>query len=72
MDLFYFFLNKLGQKLPVFLIITRFKKNNTHKEFLNLLKDRKNLLGVISAREDLHRTIASNSAFSSKKGYMHG
>ena len=71
LDLFDFFLNKLGLKLPIFLLITRFKKNNTHKEFLNLLKDRKNFLGIISEREDLNRAIASNSTFSLKKDYIH-
>ncbi|WP_434757204.1 ParA family protein (plasmid) [Borrelia puertoricensis] len=70
LDLFDFFLNKLGLKLPVFLLITRFKKNNTHKEFLNLLKSRGDFLGIISEREDLNRNIASNSKFSLKKDYM--
>ncbi|AFI32228.1 ParA family protein [Borrelia crocidurae] len=71
LDLFDFFLSKLGLNLPVFLLITRFKKNNTHKEFLNLVKDRKNFLGIISEREDLNRAIASNSTFSLKKDYIH-
>lgn len=65
------FLNKLGLKIPLFLLITRFKKNNTHKEFLNLLKNRGDFLGIISEREDLNKNIASNSRFSLEKDYMY-
>ncbi|WP_419264769.1 ParA family protein [Borreliella afzelii] len=71
LDLFDYFLNKLGLKIPVFLLITRFKKNNTHKEFLNLLKNRGDFLGIISEREDLNKNIASNSRFSLEKDYMY-
>ncbi|OJH14365.1 chromosome partitioning protein ParA, partial (plasmid) [Borreliella bissettiae] len=71
LDLFDYFLNKLSIKIPLFLLITRFKKNNTHKEFLNLLKNRGDFLGIISEREDLNRNIASNSRFSLEKDYMH-
>ncbi|WP_024653090.1 ParA family protein [Borrelia persica] len=71
LDLFDFFLSKLDLKLSVFLLITRFKRNNSHKEFANLVKNRRDFLGIISEREDLNRNIAGNSDFCFNKDYMY-
>ncbi|WP_024653094.1 ParA family protein [Borrelia persica] len=70
LDLFYYFFNNLELNVPVFVLVTRFKNNNTHKEYASLLKNKDNFLGIISEREDLNKNIASNSIFSSNKDYM--
>ncbi|ETZ17202.1 ATPase, para family protein [Borrelia duttonii CR2A] len=70
LDLFYYFFNILELKIPVFILATRFKNNNTHKEYVDLIKEKENFLGIISEREDLNRNIASNSVFSSSRDYM--
>ncbi|UPA18638.1 ParA family protein (plasmid) [Borrelia puertoricensis] len=70
LDLFYYFFHNLELNIPVFVLATRFKNNNTHKEYVNLLRNRDNFLGIISEREDLNKNIASNSIFSTKRDYM--
>ncbi|UGQ16820.1 ParA family protein [Borrelia sp. RT5S] len=70
LDLFNFFIEKLLIKAPIYLINTKFKKNNTHKELLNILKENENFLGTISEREDLNRKIAKNDIFDLGKDYI--
>ncbi|ETZ18003.1 ATPase, para family protein [Borrelia duttonii CR2A] len=70
LDLFNFFIDKLSIKAPIYLINTKFKRNNTHKELLNILKENDNFLGTISEREDLNRKIARNDVFDLNKDYI--
>ncbi|UPA12676.1 MULTISPECIES: ParA family protein [Borrelia] len=70
LDLFNFFIEKLSIKAPIYLLNTKFKKNNTHKELLNILKENDNFLGTISEREDLNRKIARNDVFDLSKDYI--
>ncbi|UPA11291.1 ParA family protein (plasmid) [Borrelia parkeri] len=70
LDLFNFFIDKLSIKAPIYLLNTKFKKNNTHKELLNILKENDNFLGTISEREDLNRKIARNDVFDLSKDYI--
>ncbi|BDU63380.1 chromosome partitioning protein ParA (plasmid) [Candidatus Borrelia fainii] len=70
LDLFNFFIEKLSIKAPIYLLNTKFKKNNTHKELLNILKQNDNFLGTISEREDLNRKIARNDVFDLSKDYI--
>nr|WKT13976.1 ParA family protein [Borrelia sp. BU AG58] len=70
LDLFNFFIEKLLISAPIYLINTKFKKNNTHKELLNILKENENFLGTISEREDLNRKIAKNDIFDLGKDYI--
>ncbi|UPA18599.1 ParA family protein [Borrelia puertoricensis] len=69
-DLLKFFMEKISLELPIFFIITRFKKNNTHKQLLEMLSSKGNFLGMISEREDLNRRIANNAFFDCKKDYI--
>ncbi|WP_210381028.1 ParA family protein [Borreliella valaisiana] len=70
LDLFTFFMNKLLLTLPMYLINTKFKKNNTHKELLKVLEKNSNFLGTISEREDLNKRIAKNDRFDLTKDYI--
>ncbi|ANF34510.1 chromosome partitioning protein ParA (plasmid) [Borrelia turicatae] len=70
LDLFNFFIKKLKLTLPIFLIITRFKKNKTHKALFEILKKSDRFLGIISEREDLNRRIAENNIFDLSKDYI--
>ncbi|AHH05485.1 ParA family protein (plasmid) [Borrelia miyamotoi] len=70
LDLFNFFIDKLSIRAPIYLINTKFKRNNTHKELLNILKENDNFLGTISEREDLNRKIAKNDVFDLNKDYI--
>ncbi|AOW96398.1 ParA family protein (plasmid) [Borrelia miyamotoi] len=70
LDLFNFFIEKLSIRAPIYLINTKFKRNNTHKELLNILKENDNFLGTISEREDLNRKIAKNDVFDLNKDYI--
>ncbi|WP_445436462.1 ParA family protein [Candidatus Borreliella tachyglossi] len=70
LDLFNFFIEKLALRVPIYLINTKFKRNNTHKELLNILKENDNFLGTISEREDLNRKIARNDVFDLTKDYI--
>ncbi|WP_024653690.1 ParA family protein [Borrelia persica] len=70
LDLFNFFIEKLSIKAPIYLINTKFKRNNTHRELLNILKENDNFLGTVSEREDLNRKIARNDVFDLNKDYI--
>ncbi|WP_024654763.1 ParA family protein [Borrelia hispanica] len=71
LDLFKFFVNKLDISIFIFILVTRFKKNNTHKYLLEILQSKSNFLGTISEREDLNKRIAEDSAFDLNKDYIH-
>ncbi|ATQ19168.1 ParA family protein (plasmid) [Borrelia miyamotoi] len=64
------FIKKAGLKIPIFLIVTRFKTNKTHKYLLKLIELRENFLGFIKEREDLNRKIANNATFDVDKDYI--
>ncbi|WP_330730467.1 ParA family protein [Borrelia turicatae] len=70
LELLSFSIDDLAIEIPVFIIITRFKKNNTHKELFNFLKEDKNFLGLVSEREDLNKKIAKNDIFNLGKDYI--
>nr|WP_210373016.1 ParA family protein [Borreliella garinii] len=70
LELLKFSISDLAIDIPIFLIITRFKKNNTHKILFNSLKDNKNFLGLVSEREDLNKKIAKDDLFNLDKDYM--
>ncbi|UPA13879.1 ParA family protein [Borrelia turicatae] len=69
-DLLSAYINKYNLKLPIFLIVTRFKHNLTHKELLKQLEIMPNFLGIVSEREDLNRRIAESSNFDLGKDYI--
>ncbi|ANA43828.1 ParA family protein [Borrelia hermsii] len=69
-DLLKFFMEKIALELPIFFIITRFKKNNTHKRLLEMINSKSNFLGTISEREDLNKRIAENNIFDFGKDYI--
>ncbi|AHH07904.1 Atpase, para family protein (plasmid) [Borrelia crocidurae DOU] len=56
--------------IPVFIVITRFKKNITHRTLLNIVKFQDEFLGVISEREDLNKRIGCNERFDFAKDYI--
>ncbi|ACH94210.1 ParA family protein [Borrelia duttonii] len=64
------FIVKAGFKIPIYLIVTRFKRNKTHKYLLNIIEAKDNFLGAIKEREDLNRKIASNTDFDINKDYI--
>ncbi|AHH11422.1 ATPase, para family protein (plasmid) [Borrelia coriaceae ATCC 43381] len=69
-DLLEFFIKELKRLIPIFFIITRFKKNNTHRELLEYLQSRKGFLGLVNEREDLNRKLARNETFDLNKDYI--
>ncbi|ACH95198.1 ParA family protein (plasmid) [Borrelia recurrentis] len=69
-DLLKFFMDKIALELPIFFVITRFKKNNTHKKLLKMIHSKNNFLGAISEREDLNKRIAENNIFDFEKDYI--
>ncbi|UPA19041.1 ParA family protein [Borrelia puertoricensis] len=69
-ELLEFFIKKLERLIPIFFIITRFKKNNTHKKLLKIIQEKDTFLGVVSERENLNKRIASNSNFDLKSDYI--
>ncbi|AHH11623.1 ParA family protein (plasmid) [Borrelia coriaceae] len=69
-ELLEFFIKKLDRLIPIFFIITRFKKNNTHKKLLKIIQEKDTFLGVVSERENLNKRIASNSDFDLKSDYI--
>ncbi|UPA19145.1 ParA family protein [Borrelia puertoricensis] len=71
LDLLEFYSNKIGASIPTFILVTRFKKNNTHKHLLDILQSRDDFLGTISEREDLNKRIAENSVFDLNKDYIY-
>ncbi|WP_418906022.1 ParA family protein [Borreliella carolinensis] len=70
LELLKFSISDLAIDIPIYLIITRFKKNNTHKALFSSLKDNKNFLGLIYEREDLNKKIAKNDLFNLNRDYM--
>ncbi|MCD2321008.1 ParA family protein [Borreliella burgdorferi] len=62
-ELLEFFIKDLEKLSPIFFIITRFKKTNTHKELLKIMQKKNNFLGVVSEKEGLNKKIATNSEF---------
>ncbi|UPA14305.1 ParA family protein [Borrelia turicatae] len=70
LDLLEFYMKKLRIKLPIFILITRFKKNNTHKQLLKYVQSKKGFLGFIHEREDLNKKIAKNENFDLSKDYI--
>ncbi|ACH93798.1 ParA family protein [Borrelia duttonii] len=70
LELLNFSVEDLAIEIPIFVIITRFKKNNTHKELFSLLKKNSNFLGLVSEREDLNKKIAKNDIFNLSKDYI--
>ncbi|ACH94088.1 ParA family protein [Borrelia duttonii] len=65
-----FFIKELEIFVPIFIFITRFKRNNTHKCLLDILQSKDNFLGMISEREDLNKKIADNCEFNLNKDYI--
>ncbi|MGF7102209.1 ParA family protein [Borreliella kurtenbachii] len=70
LDLLEFHIENLKIKIPIFLLVTRFKKNNTHKELLKYVESRERFLGFIHEREDLNKKIAGNNEFNMDKDYI--
>ncbi|QFI15093.1 ParA family protein (plasmid) [Borrelia sp. CA_690] len=70
LELLEFYIKNLKIKIPIFLLITRFKKNNTHKELLKHVKSKKGFLGIVHEREDLNKKITSNDEFDMTKDYI--
>ncbi|AHH07229.1 Atpase, para family protein (plasmid) [Borrelia crocidurae DOU] len=70
LEILEFFLRKLKFDIPIFVLVTRFKKNNTRKNLLSMIKEKFNFLGVVSEREDLNRRIAQNDMFDLDKDYI--
>ncbi|AFI31886.1 ParA family protein [Borrelia crocidurae] len=70
LDLLEFYMKKLKVKIPIFVLITRFKKNNTHKQLLKYVESKKGFLGLIHEREDLNKKIAQNDEFDLTKDYI--
>ncbi|MCD2383829.1 ParA family protein [Borreliella burgdorferi] len=70
LDLLEFYINSLKIKIPIFIFVTRFKKNGTHKEILKHVESKKRFLGFIHEREDLNKKIAGNYEFNMFKDYI--
>ncbi|WP_215537593.1 ParA family protein [Borreliella bavariensis] len=70
LQLLEFALKRLKLKIPIFLMVTNFKKNNTYKHLLELIKKGDNFLGLIHEREDLNKRIAENDTFDLNKDYI--
>ncbi|WP_210376139.1 ParA family protein [Borreliella burgdorferi] len=70
MQLLEFALKRLKLKIPIFPMVTNFKKNNTYKHLLELISRDDNFLGVIHEREDLNKRIAENDTFDLNKDYI--
>ncbi|WP_418905699.1 ParA family protein [Borreliella japonica] len=69
-ELLEFFIKSLEKSVPMFFIVTRFKKTNTHKELLKIMQKKNNFLGFISEKEGLNKKIATNSEFDFKSNYI--
>ncbi|WP_024653191.1 ParA family protein [Borrelia persica] len=70
LELIEFYMKELRIKLPVFVLITRFKNNNTHKELLEYIQSQSEFLGFIHEREDLNKRISKNDVFDLSKDYI--
>lgn len=56
--------------IPIFIVITRFKKNVTHKQLMEIVSTKSGFLGYISEREDLNKRIGCNEKFDFSKDYI--
>ncbi len=70
MQLLEFALKRLKLKIPIFPMVTNFKKNNTYKHLLELISRDDDFLGVIHKRWDLNKGIAENDTFDLNKDYI--
>ncbi|AOW96127.1 ParA family protein [Borrelia miyamotoi] len=70
LELIEFYMKELRLKLTIFILITRFKKNNTHKELLEYIQSKKGFLGFIHEREDLNKRISKNDIFDLNRDYI--
>ncbi|MGF7102073.1 ParA family protein [Borreliella kurtenbachii] len=70
LQLLEFALKRLKLKIPIFPMVTNFKKNNTYKHLLELISRDDNFLGLIHEREDLNKRIAENDTFDLNKDYI--
>ncbi|AHH07476.1 Atpase, para family protein (plasmid) [Borrelia crocidurae DOU] len=70
LELIEFYMRELRINLPIFILITRFKNNNTHKELLEYIQSKRGFLGFIHEREDLNKRISKNDVFDLNKDYI--
>ncbi|WP_024653056.1 ParA family protein [Borrelia persica] len=70
LQLLEFALKRLRLQVPIFPMVTNFKKNNSYKYLLDIISRDCNFLGMISEREDLNRRIAQNNIFDLSKDYI--
>ncbi|WP_024653102.1 ParA family protein [Borrelia persica] len=70
LELLEFYIKKLKIKLPIFILVTRFKRNNTHKQLLKYVQSKRGFLGFIHEREDLNKKIAQNESFDLSRDYI--
>ncbi|WP_215537705.1 ParA family protein [Borreliella bavariensis] len=70
LDLLEFYMKNLKIKIPIYVLITRFKKNNTHKELLKHVQSKKGFLGIVHERENLNKKITSNDEFNMTQDYI--
>ncbi|WP_418453967.1 ParA family protein [Borreliella lusitaniae] len=70
LQLLEFALKRLKLKIPIFPMVTNFKKNNTYRHLLELISKNDNFLGFIHEREDLNKRIAENDTFDLNKDYI--
>lgn len=70
LQLLEFALKRLKLKIPIFPMVTNFKKNNTYKHLQELISKDNNFLGLIHEREDLNKRIAENDTFDLNKDYI--
>ncbi|MBW6186664.1 ParA family protein, partial [Pseudomonas aeruginosa] len=70
LQLLEFALKRLRLQVPIFPMVTTFKKNNTYKHLLDIINRDVNFLGVIPEREDLNKRIAQNDIFDLDRDYI--
>ena len=70
LQLLEFALKRLKLQVPIFPVVTNFKKNNTYKYLLDIISKNANFLGIIPEREDLNKRIAQNNIFDLNKDYI--
>lgn len=70
LDLLEFYMKKLRIKLSISILMTRFKKNNTHKQLLKHVQSKKGFLGFTHEIGDLNKKIAKNENFDFSKDYI--
>ncbi|UPA12747.1 ParA family protein [Borrelia venezuelensis] len=64
-----FKVKQLDLNLPIYILNTRLKNNNSNKFYLDILKQNSNFIGSIREREDLNKRIAQNIGFSLNEDY---